>query len=133
MIETASILEVFLGVIQIPGVPIKIGTIIAVAMIVGFIVVDGYNTILKIILGLGVFIIANEWMSYLLRAEIAPETHSTTMPLISVAFVAFIFLIGLITGAIIGHRAKKREDVIIKAAESVIIEIENGGIQKLVE
>jgi len=130
MTTDLSVFEIFVLIMQIPGAPLKIGTIIAVAMIVGFVFVDSYNVMLKIILGLGVFIIAHEWMNYLIIVEIAEQPHPISTPFISASFVSILFMIGLTSGGILGYRAKKRLKCMEKAGESVIIEIENGGIRK---
>lgn len=125
-----TVLEIFIRIMQIPGAPLKIGTIIAVAMIVGFIIVDSYSVMVKILLGMGVFIIAHEWVNYLIIVEIAEQPHPISTPLISASFVSILFAIGLTSGGLLGYRHKQREICMEKAGESVIIEIENGGLDK---
>jgi hypothetical protein len=132
MTADLTVFEIIVRIMQIPGAPLKIGTIIAVAMIVGFVFVDSYNVMAKILLGMGVFIIAHEWMNYLIIVEIAQQPHPISTPLISASLVSLLFLIGLVSGGILGYRAKKRERIIEKAGESVIIEIENGGLNRSV-
>jgi hypothetical protein len=124
-----SVLEIFIAIMQIPGAPLKIGTLIAVAMIVGFVFVDSYGVLMKIFLGMGVFIIAHEWMNYLIIVEIAKQPHPISTPIISAAIVAVVFTIGLASGGALGYKAKQRESATAKAGESVIVEIENGGLK----
>jgi uncharacterized membrane protein YedE/YeeE len=124
-----TVFEIFVAIMQIPGAPLKIGTIIAVAMIVGFVFVDSYSALVKILLGMGVFIIAHEWMNYLIIVEIAEQPHPISTPLISASFVSLLFVIGLSFGGVLGYNATKRVSVMEHAGESVIVEIENGGLK----
>lgn len=130
MTSELTVLEIFVRIMQIPGAPLKIGTIIAIAMIVGFIIIDSYSVMIKILLGMGVFVIAHEWINYLIIVEIAQQPHPINTPLISAAFVSLLFAIGLTSGGVLGYKHKQRERCMEKAGESVIIEIDNGGLNK---
>lgn len=127
MTADMSFFEIIVRIMQIPGAPLKMGTIIAISMIVGFILFENYNTLIKAALGVGIFVISQEWMTYVIIVDVAGSEHPIT-PFVAAAIVLVLFVVGATVGTVLGYRARQREMHIERAGKSVITEIENGGL-----
>ncbi|MHA2045183.1 MAG: hypothetical protein ACW99G_10330 [Candidatus Thorarchaeota archaeon] len=117
-------------IVETPWMASRIGLMIASAMIIGFVIVENYSYLIKVIIAVTVFVIFEEWMRYTLIQSLAPIIHPSVIARYVTILAIILFLFGLVTGAIFGIRARQRERKKLKAAESVIYELENGGIQK---
>jgi hypothetical protein len=106
---------------------------IAIAIIVGFVIVENYSLYLKVVFMLFTLVIFQEWMRYALIASYAPETHPSSLGLYTTIITLVIFAIGIGVGASMGINARRRLREIEEAGASVIEEIDNGGLKKIIK
>jgi hypothetical protein len=125
-----TVANLLYGILTTPGVALNIGMMIATAMIIGFIIIDSRNVLVKVVLALVVFFFFQEWMHYMLIVDVAPTTHPTNLALASSTLVALFFTSGFGVGGVLGWRARRKMRKAEKAGSDVIELIDNGGIQR---
>jgi len=125
-----EIYTIIMTIIETPGMASRIGLMIAAAMILGFVLLDNYHIVLKVMLVAGVLIIFEEWMQITLIQNMARAGHPTTVAGYATVLSIILFTTGLVVGAAIGIKQRQRTRKTENAAKSVLYEVENGGIQK---
>lgn len=93
-------IEILVGFVQTPGLLLRVGWMMAAAVILGYLLYCDYRDIWKWAVSLGVYIAFQEWLRYTIA-----QTNGAMVPpsLLIAAVGGVIFMTGLLIGATIGR------------------------------
>lgn len=129
----SEIWQTFVALMQTPGVPLRLGVMLATAVILGYLIYDDYRDAGKWLLASLVFVVFLGWLRYAIFETI--ETHHNLLMPPALDITGLIaFGAGMSVGVYIARLARLRRAKADQAVEDVVEEITtkiklNGGMK----
>ena len=116
-------------ILFMPGIALRLGMMIGAALILGFILYDGYRVWLSLFITGSVFLAFEEWMRMVTLEHL--DINTPTTPVIFAVITSLIFAASIGGGMYLSHAAKEERVTRLRKADRILKNIkENGETQQ---
>ena len=116
-------------ILFMPGIALRLGMMIGAALILGFLLYDGYRVWLSLFITGSVFLAFEEWMRMVILEHL--DITTTTTPVVFAIITSLIFAASIGGGMYLSHAAKKERVTKLRKAEMILKNIKENGSQKM--
>lgn len=116
-------------ILFMPGIALRLGMMIGAALILGFLLYDGYRVWLSLFITGSVFLAFEEWMRMVILERL--DLNATATPVVFAVVTSLIFAASIGSGMYLSHTAKKERRIKLRKAEKILSNIKENGGQKM--
>ena len=116
-------------ILFMPGIALRLGMMIGAALILGFLLYDGYRLWLSLFITGSVFLAFEEWMRMVILERL--DLNATATPVVFAVVTSLIFAASIGSGMYLSHVAKKERRIKLRKADEILKYIKENGVAKV--